>query len=97
MSRTSRPAWWTSTCPAAGSAHHQLSAAFSARARENSCGEDPVDQSDRPSVLSTGLPSALPVASANIGAVVTAVRAMPSTGCRGSKPAASTTVDWASR
>ncbi len=52
----------------------------------------------RPSVRSTGLSSArtvlaLPAASVNITAAVTAVQAIPATGCRGRKPAASTKVD----
>jgi hypothetical protein len=56
----------------------------------------------RPSVCSTGLPSAapvraLPTASANIIAAVNAVQMMPGTECRGWYPAASTTVDCTSR
>ena len=58
------------------------------QAEQNGSGEDPVDQGTRPSVASTGLPSAwpvrvLPAASANITAAVTAVHAMPSAECRG--------------
>jgi hypothetical protein len=86
------------TSAASGSAHHQPAAAFSVSPASTAVARIPSTSVTRPSVISTGLPSArpvraLPAARTNIAPAVTAVQAIPSRLCPGRYPAASTTAD----
>gem|GEM_PF-3474356 len=76
------------TRAASGSAHHTPAPAFSASPASTATARMPSTRVTRPSVARTGLPSCLPVralpaASANMTAAVTAVQAMPSMLCPG--------------
>ena len=86
------------TLPAGGTIHYRFEVQVPPDAQPTECRFAIMIEADEPSVTRTGLPSArpvraLPAASANIAAAVTAVQAIPSRLCPGRYPVARTMTD----